>query len=236
VARFCFLPTPLGTETTKARALTKPPVDAHNVTQNRKICGCPRFALPPGRAVESGHKKPQPELGLVRSQVRAGREGNRTSSAIPRGQLCFVAKLCEASANNLKFAILAIAGYCLLISLLISRLLVSTLRPTESAPLRGKVMRRKSPGTTGFDRPCAVWHLRDGRRGDNITPPSDGMVSFSFSTPLVVSIMRCTENLLAPCIQANQAAVMMLDVPAYSSIHEYENGGRTSRNVVEINE
>jgi hypothetical protein len=26
-------------------ALTKPPVDAHNVTQNRKICGCPRFAL-----------------------------------------------------------------------------------------------------------------------------------------------------------------------------------------------
>ena len=125
-----------------------------------------------------------------------------SSSAIPRGQLCFVAKLCEASANNLKFAILAIAGYCLLISLLISRLLVSTLRPTESAPLRGKVMRRKSPGTTGFDRPCAVWHLRDGRRGDNITPPSDGIVSFSFSTPLVVSIMRCTEKLLAPCIQA----------------------------------
>jgi hypothetical protein len=65
VARFCFLPMPLGTGTAKARALTKPPVDAHNVTQNRKICGCPRFALPHGRAVGSGHKKPQPELGLV---------------------------------------------------------------------------------------------------------------------------------------------------------------------------
>jgi hypothetical protein len=45
VARFCFLPTPLGTGTAKARALTKPPVDAHNVTQNRKICGCPQISF-----------------------------------------------------------------------------------------------------------------------------------------------------------------------------------------------
>ena len=43
MARFCFLPMPLGTGT--ARAFTTPPADAHNVTQGRKICGSPRFAL-----------------------------------------------------------------------------------------------------------------------------------------------------------------------------------------------
>ena len=82
-------------------------------------------------------------------------------------------------------------------------------------------MRRKNLGTTGFDRRCAVWHLRDGRRGDNITP-REGMVSFSFSTPLVVSIMRYTENLLVAVYSSNQVAVMMLDVPAYSSILSME--------------
>jgi hypothetical protein len=45
VARFCFLPMPLGTGTAKAGGLTTPPAHAHNVTQSRKICGSPRFAL-----------------------------------------------------------------------------------------------------------------------------------------------------------------------------------------------
>jgi hypothetical protein len=34
-----------GDGTAKARALTTLPADAHNVTQSRKICGSPRFAL-----------------------------------------------------------------------------------------------------------------------------------------------------------------------------------------------
>jgi hypothetical protein len=34
-----------GEATAKARALTTPPAHAHNVTQSRKICGFPRFAL-----------------------------------------------------------------------------------------------------------------------------------------------------------------------------------------------
>jgi hypothetical protein len=48
VARFYFLPMPLGTGTAKARALTTPPLDAENVTHSRKICDAPsspRFAL-----------------------------------------------------------------------------------------------------------------------------------------------------------------------------------------------
>ena len=45
MARFSFLPMPLGDGTAKARALTTLPADAHNVTQSRKICGSPRFAL-----------------------------------------------------------------------------------------------------------------------------------------------------------------------------------------------
>jgi hypothetical protein len=35
----------VGDGTAKARAQTTPPADAHNVTQSRKICGSPRFAL-----------------------------------------------------------------------------------------------------------------------------------------------------------------------------------------------
>jgi hypothetical protein len=48
VARFCFLPMPLGTGTAKARALTTPSLDAENVTHSRKICDAqssPRFPL-----------------------------------------------------------------------------------------------------------------------------------------------------------------------------------------------
>jgi hypothetical protein len=45
MARFSFLPMPLGDGTAKAHALSTPPLDAENVTQSRKICGCPRFAL-----------------------------------------------------------------------------------------------------------------------------------------------------------------------------------------------
>jgi len=39
----CFPPMPLGTA--RAREVTTPPADAHNVTQSRKICGSRRFAL-----------------------------------------------------------------------------------------------------------------------------------------------------------------------------------------------
>jgi hypothetical protein len=49
MARFSFLPMPLGDGTAKAHALSTPPLDAENVTHSGKICDapqrCPRFAL-----------------------------------------------------------------------------------------------------------------------------------------------------------------------------------------------
>jgi hypothetical protein len=72
VARFCFLPMPLGTETARARALTTLPADAHNVTQSRKICGSPRFALFRVAALEIARTKSPSPKKLVRSHYSFG--------------------------------------------------------------------------------------------------------------------------------------------------------------------
>jgi hypothetical protein len=43
-----------------------------------------------------------------------------------------------------------------------------------------------------FNRLCAVFNLRDSRRGDSMTPPSDGIAGFSVWTPVAAAIsMRC---------------------------------------------